>query len=240
MGIALFVPGVDFSDTNLGQVTLSGDTPIEGISINSPSSFTGEVLQLQIDYNPIFTTERDIVWSIESGSEYGYVDSNGKLYIATSASGSTVTVKATSVDDSSIFATKEIEVTYEDASGLVWQNITEDMVVAGYTITSQNGIISPTSATQAPKRKVALIPIPNGATKLYIKTDIANDNDIVSFISQDSLPAEDTNPTHFSVYQAVPYVKDEFNIQNNDKSAVVWAKINDSITAVGHKQFAFT
>lgn len=113
MGIAIIVPNCDFSEANLGKVTLSG-IPVAEIIITGDSDVRGTSAQYSVDYIPTTTSERDVVWSIESGSEYASINSNtGSLTIKSGANNSQVTIKATSIANSDIYATKTITVTYD-------------------------------------------------------------------------------------------------------------------------------
>lgn len=113
MGRALIVPGVDFSETGLGTVTLKGNVPLSGISIDGPMSVVKEARFTVSYYPPNTTTQRGVTWSIISGGSYAAIDSNtGVLTALSGASASSVTVKATSIYDQNIYATKTISVTY--------------------------------------------------------------------------------------------------------------------------------
>ena len=65
-------------------------------------------------YQPLNTTLRGVTWSIVSGGEYASVNSEGVLTIDRSAVAASVTVKATSSADASVFATKAITVTWQN------------------------------------------------------------------------------------------------------------------------------
>lgn len=114
MGIAVFIPGIKFPETN-GKVTLAGDTPPASLQIISENSYTDFEAQLSVEYSPINTSLRGIAWSIVSGGEYATIDNYGRLSIKQGASSSSVVVKVASTADSSVFATKEITVTYDNA-----------------------------------------------------------------------------------------------------------------------------
>lgn len=114
MGIAIILNGVDFSNANLGQVTLTDPVSVENISLEENiSSYIGPKFRLAVDFTPIDTTERGITWNITSGSQYATIDtSTGEVTVLTGANANTITVKATSTSDPSINATKNIVVTY--------------------------------------------------------------------------------------------------------------------------------
>lgn len=111
MGLAIIVPNISFNDTNLGRVTLSGNVPIRGLDINLTDSYTGTKVDLKCSYLPANTTQRNVVWSIESGSEYASI-SGSTLTILSNAKNNNVTIKCTSVSNPTVTAEKTIAVTY--------------------------------------------------------------------------------------------------------------------------------
>lgn len=117
MGLAIIVPGISFDDANLGKVTLSGNVPIRGIYINLEDSYIGATVDLKCSYLPANTTQRNVIWSIESGNEYASV-SGSVLIIREGANNNDVVVKCTNVSNPSISANKTIKVTYNQ-SGVI-------------------------------------------------------------------------------------------------------------------------
>lgn len=120
MGIALILPECDFSDKSLGKVTIKGNVPLAGISIVGDDNVNGVETQYTCMYSPVVTTERDVVWSVESGNQYAYINpTNGKLLVLEGASNANVTIKAVSALHPEIDATKNIVVTYNATEPLV-------------------------------------------------------------------------------------------------------------------------
>ena len=115
MGLAIIVPSISFDDANLGKVTLSGNVPIRDLYINLENYYTGTEVDLKCSYLPVNTTQRDVVWSIESGSEYASI-SGSTLTILPGALNNDVTIKCASSINPNIVAEKTITVTY-DGSG---------------------------------------------------------------------------------------------------------------------------
>lgn len=111
MGISIFVPGIDWTGRNLGRVTPTTTQPIEAIAIEGESSVVG-ISTYAAKLFPIFTTERDIVWSVESGGAYASIDQDGVLTALSGAVNSPVTIRATSGDNAAVFAEKQISVTF--------------------------------------------------------------------------------------------------------------------------------
>lgn len=110
MGLAIFVPDILFSGN--GKVTLRGDTKPSAIEINAEDSYSASSAQLSVNYSPVNTALRGITWSIVSGGDYASIDGNGKLTISQNASGASVTIRAVSQADGSVFDEKTITVTY--------------------------------------------------------------------------------------------------------------------------------
>lgn len=112
MGIAIIVPGVSYSDNNLGKVTISQQVPVTGISIVGNEVVRGESSQYTISYSPLNTSQRGVVWSVEQGSAYATINQNGLLTILQGASSSAVTIKAVSTHNAEVVTTKVLQVTY--------------------------------------------------------------------------------------------------------------------------------
>ena len=145
MGVAVIIPNVDFSRHGLGKVTLTSEIPLVSMSISGPTEVTGTNATYKALLYPGNTSERDVVWSVESGGAYASIGaSSGVLTIDASADEATVVIKATSVDNSEIYATLALTVTYagdshgEDLSpGLTWEGgyINADYAVAASSVT---------------------------------------------------------------------------------------------------------
>lgn len=116
MGIAIILPKILFTDSNLGKVTLVGNVPVAGVSIDSHSSYIGTEANLNVLFSPTNTTQRNVEWSIISGGSYASIDSEtGVLSINSNANKSPVTVKVTSLDNPSLTDTKPLIVSYSEA-----------------------------------------------------------------------------------------------------------------------------
>lgn len=111
MGLTIIVPSISFENANLGKVTLSGYKPIRGLDINLNDSYFATSVNLRCSYIPTNTTQRGVVWSIVSGSEYASIDGS-TLTILQGASMNDVTIRCTSVANSNITVEKTIKVTY--------------------------------------------------------------------------------------------------------------------------------
>ena len=116
MGIAIIAKGADFSENNIGTVTPSTVVNLLSLSISGPSSIEGKTAQFSAVYTPSNTTQKGVVWSIESGGTYATIDaSTGQLTVLSGADGDDVVIKATSSKNASIYATKTVNVTYQSA-----------------------------------------------------------------------------------------------------------------------------
>lgn len=94
------------------------DIDITGLGILGPSTVNdvSNTAQFQVTYSPSNTTQRSITWSVVSGSDYASIDEKGLLTVKEGANGSTVKIRATSKDSSSVYAEKSVTVTYKIAS----------------------------------------------------------------------------------------------------------------------------
>lgn len=124
MGLALIIPDIDFSNSNLGRVTITGDVPVRGIYIDGPGSVDSRGAQFEALFIPQNTSERGVVWSIVSGSEYATISAAGVVAPLPGALFSPVTIKAVSTSDANVFATKDLIVTasgvFIDLGTLTW------------------------------------------------------------------------------------------------------------------------
>lgn len=98
---------IDNVEIALTGLVISGDS-----TVNSDSN----TAQFSVAYTPSNTTQRGILWSVVSGSDYASIDEKGLLTVKEGANGSTVKIRATSKDNSSVYAEKSVTVTYKIAS----------------------------------------------------------------------------------------------------------------------------
>lgn len=116
MGIAILLTGTNFSDANLGQVTLSDPVAVQSISLeNNINSYIGKSFKLAVDFTPINTSERGVVWSIISGGSYAIIDSaTGDVTVDENANSNTITIQVASTSDGTLIATHDVVVTYNE------------------------------------------------------------------------------------------------------------------------------
>lgn len=113
MGLAIIVPGADFSLKNLGQVTLADtgpeEVPIQALTINGPTSVYNEQnsAAYTITYTPDNTTQKGVIWSISGGNDLATIDQNGNLTITGTGN---ITIKAMSSRDNNITATLKVAI----------------------------------------------------------------------------------------------------------------------------------
>lgn len=102
MGRAIFVENVDWSNTHLGKVTPTGDIPVQNLYILGDNSINGSA-QLEVAFYPVFTTQRDVSWSIVTGGQYAEISDSGFLTASASAgTGQEVTIKVVSTANPTI------------------------------------------------------------------------------------------------------------------------------------------
>lgn len=107
-GIAIIIKGADFSQNNLGKVNFLENIPVESISILGQSVLSEKTAQYTISALPEGTSQTEVIWSIISGSEYAKIDENGKLTVTQTVESASVTIKAVSLYNSSVYAEKKI------------------------------------------------------------------------------------------------------------------------------------
>ena len=111
MGLAVIIPGADYSAVNIGTVTPVDVIELVSLAIVGPSTVDYQA-QFSAAYTPADTTQTRVGWSVDSGSEYATIDANGLLTTKTGASSNSVTIRVYSVYDPQIYATKTVTVTH--------------------------------------------------------------------------------------------------------------------------------
>lgn len=128
MGSVIIIPNF-FPSDNLGTVTLKNEVAVKSISIVGSASVTGRIAKYAISYSPLITTQREVTWSIESGSEYAVINSStGTLTVLEGANSSPVTIKAVSTANQSVVAMKSITVTHVPNVSLVYSQVNEQLI----------------------------------------------------------------------------------------------------------------
>lgn len=94
---------------------------VTGLTINGATTIGANVstAQYSVAYTPSGTTQRGVTWSVVSGSEYGSINSTLGLLTVTTTAPATMTIRATSIHNFSVFAEKTITIERE-------QETTED------------------------------------------------------------------------------------------------------------------
>lgn len=140
MGIAIIVKNADFSSKNIGTVTPTNIVELVNLSIIGPDSVNNKA-KFETVFYPANTTQRGVVWSIESGSQYATIDPNtGILTALQSADNSSVTIKVTSKVNASVSAQKNISVTFTGIT-LSWNYLLATNQTQYRGNKSANGII---------------------------------------------------------------------------------------------------
>lgn len=149
MGRAFIIPNVNFGDTGLGKVNLTGNVPLRLFGIVAPDQITATQYQLKLQYAPLNTTQRAVQWSIVSGEQYASINPNtGVLNIVSGTVGKTVIVRASSVPTTYI-AEKSIVVTYDGDDPIIYKIEKEytsylnpgDRVPIANTLVNENYIV---------------------------------------------------------------------------------------------------
>lgn len=125
MGTAIVLKNADFSEKNLGKVTFYQPEKLQSISIIGAELIENTIqsASYKVEYNPKNTDQLDIEWEIIEGSDLATIDQNGVLVLNNTDTNGIIVIKATSLDNPSIFATKTIEVNrdvYNLTDHLTW------------------------------------------------------------------------------------------------------------------------
>lgn len=122
MGKAIILQGLDFSKISIGKVHITNGSPLRLLTgINGPSNVVGaaNAATFYPSYSPLNTAQRDVTWSIVSGSGYATI-TNGVLSIIEGAYNNVVIIRASSTVDSTITIDKSVTVTYsEETQGYI-------------------------------------------------------------------------------------------------------------------------
>lgn len=173
MGTAIIIPKISFADSDMGKVTISTERPLEGLAIYGPDTVYDETNQAQyyIKYFPAGTTERGIVWSIYSGSEYATINaSTGVLTVLNGADEDTVVIKATSSENSSIIAYKTVTV----STHIPHTIIPLSYIAADGLRYVDTGIDSAADLVVKADFKIANITINNTTDRQFVYSDTSN------------------------------------------------------------------
>ena len=140
-GIAIVIPGADFSGSNLGTVTFLENVDVSGITIVADDSYVGTTFTPYATYSPANTLQQGCTWSITSGAQYATINSSsGVVSIISGASLNTIQIEAVSTYNTDLIATKNVVVTYsatiDELNSIVINGDSSIVGVSGvYTVT---------------------------------------------------------------------------------------------------------
>lgn len=106
-------------DTLFDDITITIDIAVESVDVSTAGNVAAEIttqggtLQLEAVVNPEGVGQ-DVTWSIVSGGEFGSVDADGTV---TATANGTIVIRATSVEDETIFEDITITITGNLATG---------------------------------------------------------------------------------------------------------------------------
>lgn len=111
---AVEVASIDASSLGQSIVDAWDAVALTGLSVSGDSTVgnMGNKAQYSVEYSPSDTTQRGVIWSVTSGSAYASIDQSGLLTVKSGANGNAVTIRATSKENTSIYAEKTVTVTY--------------------------------------------------------------------------------------------------------------------------------
>lgn len=169
MGLAIIIPGVSYADANFGQVTITGNRPIEALTIIGQNNVWSQA-QFSVRMYPYNTTDRGIIWSIDSGGAYATINSTtGELFAIEGADEDTVVIRATSSADASITATKTITVSFTSHTVVDLEYIAAD---GGKYI--EVGVAPTESTVIKADFKIANVTLNNTTDRQFVYTDTLN------------------------------------------------------------------
>lgn len=163
-GIAIIVREANFAENKIKKVTPIGNISLQSIEIVGPDLIQTTGIY-SVVYNPEIATDKEVVWSIESGNEYAYIDEHGVLNRNDNSSiEATVVISAKSKLHPEIAAYKTVvlEELKPEYVELPWEY--------GFWNTT-GGYYGPDDATGAKKSYVSfspMLPLPNDEYKLTI------------------------------------------------------------------------
>ena len=130
-GIAIIIPGVDFSNKNLGTVKPVKKL-ISLVIVGADSVTTTNKSAYSVSYTPPDTSEKGVMWSVTSGGTYATIDDDGVLTVLdTAITEQNVTVRATSSANEAIFSEKTVTVKYHQEPAGFWEG--DGKALLGYS-----------------------------------------------------------------------------------------------------------
>ena len=105
---------------------------LKGLSIDGPNHallLDGSSQEYYVTYNPSYTVQTGVTWSITSGNDYAYIDPRtGELFATRYAEKSSVTIRATSIIKPTMYAEKNILVTMTDKLYILFEDSTVEQL----------------------------------------------------------------------------------------------------------------
>ena len=223
MGIAILVPGADFRSNNLGQVTPARSLPLQGITIEGVSS-AYITAQYYAVLNPTFTTQRNVLWSIVSGSQYATITSSGILAVKPNVSGENVTIRCTSIENPNIYAEKVVQVISSGVAYFDWimSDGTDFVVMPGLAVQRTGKVVVRTKHTGA-NTYTFMCQYASGSSQARIAAYNNGSNKVSAYVG-DAGPKNYTNKDNDIIYRY------EWNLGiNNDGSFNLYNDATDQV-----------
>lgn len=126
MGLAIIIKNVNFSSYNIGKVTPRSSKNVSNIEILGETIIpsTSSEVQFSIQYTPVDTYQTGVIWEIIDGNDYASISNEGVLTILSHSDDVSVTIQATSIYNSAIYAQKTIEIKHEESNVYMYSNLT--------------------------------------------------------------------------------------------------------------------
>lgn len=85
---------------------------LNSISVIGDSTINDETHQFAVEFDPANTSYNSVTWAITNGSQYASINQDGLLSVVEGTANKSVTIRATSTHDTSIYGEKTAVVTY--------------------------------------------------------------------------------------------------------------------------------
>ena len=163
---------------NTEQINLNNEIyTLISIDIVANDEYVGVNHKLDVSYNPTNANNKGVKWSIIEGAEYCEISENtGIINILEGANESSVTVKATSIYDDSIYSQKTIILTYDE-------NVSFDN-----NVNSLGNLINVNN----------MVDVPENVDKIIVKKAFSN-----MWVEKDAPPIMDFSHTEAEVNQMI-------------------------------------
>ncbi|MFA7445599.1 MAG: Ig-like domain-containing protein, partial [Flavobacteriaceae bacterium] len=188
--------------------------PVTSIEVTTENDVDAEIatiggtLQLVATITPTDATNQEVTWSVESGNDFVSVDTNG---LVTALANGTATVRATSVDNTSIFDEIEVTVNYVEPA----------IPVTAIEVTTENDVEAEITVIGDTLQLIATI-TPENATNQEVIWSVesgsgfvsVDDNGLVTALSDGTATVRATSVENDAVFDEIEVVVNSLSIKD--------------------------